>query len=107
MRYVLVLLLGASMLANLGCENAMLSGALNRTSFAGTVSIVRLTVSNNGTQFTFVTLINNMNSQDFNFCGDVTGQFPMNMPVQGSFTPGMPCGTIVSVSVMGSMGSMG
>ena len=102
MRYVVVLLLAAALLVSLGCENSMLSGALNQTSFAGTVSIVRLSVSNNGTQFTFVTLLNNMNSQDFNFCGNVVGQFPMNMPVQGSFTPGTPCGTIVTVSAMGA-----
>jgi len=101
MRYVFVLLLAVSILVSVGCENTMLSGALNRSSFAGTVSIVRLSVSNNGTQFTFVTLLNTMSSQDFNFCGNVVSQFPMNTPVQGSFTPGNTCGTIVSVSVMG------
>lgn len=101
MRYLIVLLLVAAVLANSGCDNFMVAGALNRSTFNGTVSIVQLSFSNDGTQITIVTLIGNANAQDFSFCGNVVSQFPMSSTVQGSFTPGTPCGTIVQVSVIG------
>lgn len=99
MRHLLVFFVLASVLAGCGCGDVTVSGALNQSTFAGTVSIVRLTVSNDGTQVTFVTLITNMRSQDFTFCGNVVNQFPMNTSVQGSFTPGTPCGTIIKIQI--------
>jgi hypothetical protein len=101
MRYVIVLLLVAAALVNAGCDNFMVSGALNPSTFSGTVSIVRLSIGNDGTQITFVTLLSNMNAQDFTFCGNVVNQFPMNSTVQGSFMPGTACGTIVRVTISG------
>lgn len=102
MRQFLLRLLIFSLLASCGCDSVVsISGALNQQSFAGTVSIVRLTVTTDNTQITFVTLIGNTTSQDFNFCGNVVNQFPMNASVQGSFTTGSTCGTIVRVTVTG------
>ena len=101
MRYLIVLLLVAATLANAGCGSYMFSGALNPATFSGTVSIVRLSFGNDGTQITIVTLISNMNAQDFNFCGNVVNQFPMSSTVLGSFTPGTACGTIVRVTISG------
>ncbi len=101
MRHLLALLLIAATIVTCGCGNIDVSGGLNQSSFSGTVSIVRLTFANDGTQITLVTLINNMGSKDFNFCGNVVDQFPMNTSVQGSFTPGSPCGTIVKITITG------
>lgn len=56
---------------------------------------------NDGTQITIVTLLSNMNAHDFSFCGNVVNRFPMNSTVQGSFTPGTACGTIVQVTIIG------
>jgi hypothetical protein len=76
-------------------------GTLNTGTFAGTVSIVHLTLSNDGTQITVVTLLNQLTANDFTFCGNVVNQFPMNSTVQGTFQPGTTCGTIVKITVTG------
>ncbi len=101
MRHAAFLLLIATVVASSGCGNVTITGALQPASFVGTVSIVRLTVTNDGTQVTFVTLISNTTSQDLTFCGNVVSQFPMNSTVQGSFTPGTICGTVVRVTITG------
>ncbi len=101
MRYLMTLFLACSVLANSACDNFQLIGVVNTASFSGTVSIVRLTSANDGTQITFVTLVNNFSSTDYNFCGNVVSQFPVNRVVQGSFTPGTTCGTIVRISISG------
>lgn len=101
MRKLLVLVLLTFILGGCGCDNFQVMGGLNQTSFAGTVSIVRLTVTGNGTQVTFVTLVTTSGSQDFTFCGNLVNQFPMQSSVQGSFTPGTQCGNIVRITIVG------
>ncbi len=98
MRTLKVLLLAFALLSASGCSGIFYTST---GQFSGTVSIVRLTATNDGTQVTFVTLINNSGSQDFNFCGNVVSQFPMNTTAQGSFQPGSACGTIIVVHISG------
>ncbi len=100
MKYTLVVALAVSAWC-CGCGNVMVSGGLNQSTFAGTVSIVRLTLTNDGTQVTLVTLTEGMSAKDFTFCGNVVSQFPMHTTVQGSFTPGTKCSTVVRVTVSG------
>ncbi len=101
MRYLVYLLLAAMLLGSCACDNFQIIGAINTGSFSGTVSIVRLTAASDGTQITFVTLVNNASSQDYDFCGNVVSQFPINTLVQGSFRPGTTCSTILRITVSG------
>ncbi len=98
MRYLKVLLLAGALFFNAACDGIFY---VSTGQFSGTVSIVRLTVTNDGTQVTFVTLIDNTGSKDFNFCGNVVTQFPINTSVQGSFQPGSTCGTVIAVHISG------
>jgi hypothetical protein len=101
MKSVAALLMIVALLAMLpGCGATFVGGAVNFTSVTGTVSIVRLTASGDGTQFTFVTLVQTSGSQDLNFCGNVVHQFPMNTMVTAKFTPGTPCNSVVSVVIV-------
>lgn len=101
MRFLLSIFLACTLLSAAGCDNVTIMGAINTGTFSGTVSVVRLTAGNDGTQITFVTLVNAGTSQDFDFCGNVVPQFPMNGIVQGSFTPGTTCKTIVRIVITG------
>lgn len=67
---------------------------------SGTVSSVQLSaVSGNGgfIQVTFVTLQTNGFPNQFAFCGNNVGQFPMNTSVTVKFNPGQDCNQIVVV----------
>jgi len=101
MRHLFLFLVIALVIAGCACDSTWsISGALNTSSFSGTVSVVHLTVSGS-TQITIVTLLDTRGANDFTFCGDVVSQFPMNSRVQGSYQPGTPCGTIVKITVTG------
>ncbi len=101
MRYLVSLFLTVIVLGNCACDNFQIIGAINTGTFCGTVTIVRLTADNNGTQVTFVTLVNGPTSKDYGFCGNVVSQFPINSVVQGSFTAGTACSTIVRITISG------
>jgi hypothetical protein len=100
MKCSIALLLIALLAMLPGCGATFIGGALNTTTVVGTVSIVRLSVSGDGTQFTFVTLVQTSGSQDFNFCGNQVSQFPMNTMVTARFTPGTPCNSVVRVTIV-------
>ncbi len=100
MRAIVALLLCLLLITLTGCGATFVGGVLNTTTVTGTVSIVRLTVTGNGTQVTFVTLIQMPGSQDFNFCGNQVNQFPINTRVEARFTPGTPCNSGVSVVIV-------
>lgn len=100
MKWLFALLLSLLLAMLPGCGVTFFGGALNTTTVVGTVSIVRLTVSGDGTQFTFVTLVQTTGSQDINFCGNAVNQFPMNTTVQAQFRPGTPCNNIVGVVIV-------
>ncbi len=64
---------------------------------SGTVSFVHLSVSGDGAFITFVTLQTSGSSNQFAFCGDNAGQFPLNTSVTVKFNPGQNCNQIVVV----------
>ncbi len=100
MRRIVTLLLLGSVLALQGCGDVFVGGILNPSTATGSVSIVRLTSSGDGTQMTFVTLIQNSTSQDFNFCGNVVDRFSVGSNVQVRFSPGTPCDSLISISIV-------
>jgi hypothetical protein len=67
----------------------------------GVVSFVHFTVIDdvNGTSVTVtaVTLVSTGIPMNFAFCGDHSGEFPMNAMVKTTFNPGATCSTLVSV----------
>ena len=48
---------------------------------------------------TLVTLQQTLGFTTTSFCGNVSGQFPMNSFAQVSFKPGQPCSTIVVIVI--------
>ena len=99
MRHARALLIAILIIGSVGCDSFYFSS--NTQSFSGTVSVVRLSVTGDGTQTTFVTLIGTSGAQDYNFCGNLVNQFPLSTSVQGTFTPGPSCGAVVSVHIVG------
>ncbi|HVP43638.1 MAG TPA: hypothetical protein VMS96_09400 [Terriglobales bacterium] len=69
----------------------------NMQAVSGTVSSVQVSVSNNGSFITFVTLQSNGFPNQFAFCGDHAAQFPMNTSVTVDFNPGQDCNVITVV----------
>ena len=95
----------------IGSLTLVLASCAGVTSFAaksdfpavsGTVSSVHLSVVSDGAtsiQVTIVTLQNNGFPNQFTFCGDHSGQFPMNTSVTVNFNPGQNCNQIIVVIV--------
>lgn len=103
MRCVVALLLIAVVVSTSSCGDVFVGGLTrfnNQTSVSGTVSIVHLVVTDSGVQVTVVTLLQTGGPQDFQFCGNLSPQFPMNADVTVRFTPGSVCGSNVAVVVV-------
>jgi hypothetical protein len=103
MRGVIVLLLLALVVCTCSCGAVFVGGFTrfnNQTSISGTVSVVHLIVTDGGVQVTFVTLVQPFGPQDFQFCGNVVPQFPLNTAVTVNFTPGTVCGSNLAVVVV-------
>jgi hypothetical protein len=88
-----------------GCGNFTFQGAINTNSQTarGLVSSVQLTfvIDNNvETQVTIVTLQNTSGSSNFTFCGDQSGQFPVNNDIQATFTFAQPCSNLLTVVIV-------
>lgn len=64
---------------------------------SGTVSSVHVTISDDGSSVTFVTLQSNGFANQLAFCGNNANQFPMNTSVTVKFNPGQNCNQIVVV----------
>lgn len=95
---LLVVLVVAFLTVSLtGCGTFAVGFISNPGSATGTVSSVHLSVINGDVQVTFVTLQNNGSSNQFAFCGDHVGQFPMNTSVTVRFDPGHDCNQIIVV----------
>ena len=99
MRFLLVLLV---LLA--GCGSSTRIGIISSpgtASIGGTVSLVHVTVMSdaNGTSVTVtaVTLVSAGVPLNAAFCGDHSGDFPLQSNVTATFTPGATCSTLVSV----------
>jgi hypothetical protein len=90
-----------------GCGALRIQGVLNGdvVSVSGFVSGVQIiTVAGaNGTfiEVTVVTLQQTLGFTTTNFCGNVSGRFPMNSFAQVNFKPGQPCSTIVEIVIGG------
>jgi len=88
-----------------GCGNVFVRAQWNggNQTVSGMVSVVQLTLvvdSNNvSTQVTIVTLVDNLGTSNFSFCGDQRNQFPPDRFAQATFTPGQPCSTLVNVII--------
>jgi hypothetical protein len=83
------------------CGDIFVRGALNTGSQTaiGTVSIVRFTITGAGTTITVVTLLQQGTAQTLNFCGDQRSRFPLDQPVQVTFTPGATCGSVIAITI--------
>lgn len=85
-----------------GCGDFRVAFRADLAQISGTVSVVHLTVVDNGDgtsiTITAVTLLSGGTSTTQNFCGNVVPQFPANTWVTVQFTPGATCGTLVSVT---------
>jgi hypothetical protein len=51
-------------------------------------------------QVTFVTFRQNGTSSTIGFCGDQSGQFPIDQMVRIDFTLGQPCNSIIVVVII-------
>jgi hypothetical protein len=105
-RLLAALLAGCLACLCASCGNVFIGGGFqpHQSSISGTVSFVELnTVISGGTsiEVTFVTFLQNGISSSMNFCGDQSGQFPLNQTVTTNFTPGQPCATLVIVVIVG------
>ncbi len=100
---VLALLLALCLVIS-GCEGVFFGFTTGVNSHlvvaTGTVSIVRLTITDGNTTVTIVTLVDNGFGNDFTFCGDMRPQFPLGTPVKVTYAPGTPCNSNVVVVVM-------
>jgi hypothetical protein len=78
----------------------MFSGAIipNMQTANGTVSTVQFTFMNGSSSVTIVTLANQSAANTLSFCGDQRSQFPVDTIVKATFTPGMNCDNLISVS---------
>jgi hypothetical protein len=88
-----------------GCSNVFVRAQWSgdNQTVSGMVSVVQLTLlvdSNNvSTQVTIVTLVDNLGTSNFSFCGDQRNQFPPDRFAQATFTPGQPCSNLVNVVI--------
>jgi len=95
------LVLFAAVLGALSCGGGtfFVSTGGNGVSFlsvSGTVSIVQLTLVNDG-QVTVVTVLNDGTAQTLNFCGNVVQQFPSGAFVTITFVQNGSCNNLVGV----------
>ncbi|HYX68028.1 MAG TPA: hypothetical protein VE825_02765 [Terriglobales bacterium] len=104
MRFLAALLLAFVLLSSLaltGCGGFTTVGfRSDMQAVSGTVSSVHVSASNDGGFITFVTLQSNGSPNQFAFCGDNAGQFPMNTSVTVRFNPGQDC-NVISVVIAG------
>jgi hypothetical protein len=98
---LLVVLVVACLLMTVSCGDIFVRGAINpgTQSAAGTVSIVQFSASSGG-GLTIITLIGNSTANTLNFCGDQRTLFPVDKQVQINFTPGQPCATVLTVTLV-------
>jgi hypothetical protein len=88
-----------------GCGNVFFRASFNanQQTASGLVSVVQLTFvsDNNGQiQVTIVTLQNSFGASDFTFCGDQTGQFPVQNNGQAVFVSAQPCSNLKNVVIV-------
>jgi hypothetical protein len=100
MRTLIAVLLAALLSLLPGCDAVFVAGFVSTSTVTGTVSIVGLTVTDFGTQVTFVTLVQSTITHDFNFCGNVVNQFPIGSTVRVNFTPGTSCSSNLVVVIL-------
>jgi hypothetical protein len=100
-------LIGLLALSFTGCGQTFVGFISNPGSpaaFTGTVSVVHLTVMDNGSgtmvNVTAVTLIEVPGVTNVNVCGDHVSQFPLNQAVRVNVTSGVPCSTLVGVVIL-------
>jgi hypothetical protein len=100
---LLVVLVVACLLTTVSCGDIFVRGAINpgTQSVAGTVSIVQFSAgSGTGVSVTIITLTGNSTANTLNFCGDQRTLFPVDKQVQINFTPGQPCATVLTVTLV-------
>ena len=103
MNRLLIVLLVACLLTTVSCGDIFVRGAINpgAQSAAGTVSIVQFSASSgNGVSVTIITLTGNSMANTLSFCGDQRMLFPVDKQVQINFTPGQPCATVLTVTLV-------
>ena len=100
---LLVLFVVLSSLILSGCGAVYISGFTDFDVASGTVSIVRVTIIDNGhggsVSVTIVTLLQLGSTRDWTFCGLQASRFPVNSFVTVAYTPGNACATVMSVTV--------
>jgi hypothetical protein len=100
-RLLAVPLVTTLLLLSSSCGDVFVRGALNTGSQTaiGTVSIVRFTITDSGTTITVVTLPEQGMAQSLNFCGDQRSRFPLDQPIEVTFTPGATCGSVIAIAI--------
>ena len=104
-RLLLVALAVSLLLLSAACGNLVVRGAIETVStIQGTVSIVELTESLNGTggtvQVTLVTFLESGEPFTMGFCGNQTSLFPLTQTVPFNSHPGQPCATVIVVVIV-------
>lgn len=103
MNRLLVVLVFACLPMTVSCGDIFVRGAINpgTQSAAGTVTIVQFSASSgSGVSVTIITLTGNSTAHTLNFCGDQRTLFPVDRQVQINFTPGPPCATVLTVTLV-------
>lgn len=104
MNRLLVILVVACLLTTVSCGDIFVRGAINpgTQSAAGTVSIVEFSASSgSGVSVTIITLTGSSSmANTLSFCGDQRTLFPVDKQVQINFTPGQPCATVLTVTLV-------
>lgn len=103
MNRLLVVLVVAGLLTTVSCGDIFVRGAINpgMQSAVGTVTIVQFSASSGaGVSVTIITLTGNSTANTLNFCGDQRTLFPVDKQVQINFTPGQPCATVLTVTLV-------
>jgi hypothetical protein len=103
MNRLLVILVVACLLTTVSCGYISVRGAINlgTQSAAGTVSIVQFSASTGeGVSVTIITLTGNSVANTLSFCGDQRTLFPVDKQVKINFTPGQPCATVLTVTLV-------
>ena len=107
MKRLLVVLLVACLTSLwASCGNVFVGGGFQpgQSSLTGAVSFVEVnTVVWDGAsiEVTLVSFLQEGFSSSLTFCGDQSGQFPIDQTVTMNFTPGQPCATLVTVFIVG------
>jgi hypothetical protein len=94
---------GACLLTTVSCGDIFVRGAISpgTQSAAGTVTILQFSASNaSGVSVTIITLTGNSTANTLNFWGDQRTLFPVDKQVQINFTPGQPCATVLTVTLV-------